>query len=239
MVFGMLYLLKLTVLSVLINVFTEFVLALVKLSNVSGIGYIDKIDFNLNDSVLLTIALILFTLFVKQRTFTLAISFLLTILVWMLFSVIQSYQAKSFSNILVYHTGGETVIDVKNKTKLFTDNKLNENAYNFHIKNNHTSYNYPNDCSTPITYIASDKSSVLVVKQESDLLLIPFFKPNILIVTNNCIPNEAVLETVMPDRVVCDGSNAMKTLKAIKKLCFGLKIPVYSTKENGFLELPL
>ena len=239
MFFGTLFLLKLSFITPLINLLTEFVLKIVRLSDVSGWGYIDKIDFGLNDAIIMSVALILLTLFVRRPSFSIAVSFLLMVLIGMMFSVIQSFMAKSASKIIVYHSNGETAIDVKNANKLISDNTLAKNSYNYHVKNNHSTYNYPLENRVPVSFVANDRQTVLVIKKEDDLLLVPFLNPSCLILTNNCVPDVSVLKKVKPDRIVCDGSNSVKSIRAIKKLCNNLKIPLYSTKENGFLELPL
>lgn len=239
MLLGFLLLLKLWLLSGVLNGLTRLVLFIVSLTDKAGVGYIDAIDFSFKDAVLLSVVILLFTAMINYRTYVYAVTLMITVIIWLLFSVLETYSVKSKNGLLVYQCNKQTAIDLKNKQVLFQYANVNQQAYDFHIKNNIASYNYADKFDVNYNFIDYNNNKVLIVKQGRDLSLIRYLQPDYLIITNNFVPDENDIINTKVRQVICDGSNSFKTLKLLKKLCNELKISVYSTKEKGFLELPL
>lgn len=239
MFLGLLAVLGITVISSLINSLTDLVINLVNVTNVPGIGYIDKIDFNYLDVMFLSALIITSAMLIRFRKFSHMINTLLLIIGWITCSTIDAYTNKIKSGVIIYQCNKETAIDIKNKTELIKDYNVSEKSYDFHIKNHHSYFNYPNHIPLHVNYIVANSNKILIVKRKADLNLCQHLLPNYLILTNNVIPNIVHLKQPKLKQVICDGSNTYKSIKAIKKLCTDLRISFYPTKEYGYLELPL
>lgn len=239
MLVSILYLFKLTFLVSIINFLTVLVFWLVDLTNNAGTGYIDKIDFTLVDFSFLVSILFVFYWMLKQKKFSLVLSALLLILFWQIFNIITVTTAKNEVSCTIYHVNKKYAMDLKNADCLFFTSKLNEKDYNFHIRNNHSGYNYPFFYDCQIGYIKSNGFSLLMIQKTSMISLVNLLRPSVVVFTNNTFPQEEMKFAYKPKMVIADGACDYKCLKKISLLCKKNDLNFYSTREFGFLKVSL
>lgn len=239
MFLGLVMVLKLSFVSTLINWLTKLVYYLVGLTDKAGWGYLDRIDFNFTDVLFLSSIILLMTLLIKHRRFHLALGALSLIIIWQTFSLLEVINKKQSVKVSVYHINKASVVEFKNNNKLLLDSICSKSDYEFHVKNNITSYNYSNEISSRFNFVSVKALRFLIINSDEDLKLIAPLKPNYVLIRNNVIPGEGILKYSGISQLIADGSSNYKTIKQLKQSCSKMNISFYATRENGFLELPL
>jgi competence protein ComEC len=237
MVLAFLYLIKLSFISVVLNFLARIIWFAVHLTDKKGWGYIDQIDFNKMDILFMVSFIVFVSVLVSSRSYRVFAGALYLLIGWQLTSILEAYSEKSRACIGIYHVGKHAVIDVKNTTTVLMRSDDDEKGYDFHVKPNHTSYNYANISSTNLDFVKTDGVSLFILKNESENKLAKLLKPAYLLVNNDTFIEEGVLESITPKLLIADGSNSYKYLKHLREMCDKCGIPFYSTKENGYLQL--
>jgi competence protein ComEC len=238
MFLAFLLLLKLNVIAPLINVCSAIIFKCIHLTDERGFGYADLIDFGWSDFVFLTTFTLVIAAFIKHRTYVYIAGAAAVMIVWQLISLFEIADKKSDSHLAIYHVNKQSVTDIKNTTQLHFNSSSGESDYNYHVKPNHTFYNYCDINNLKFDYVRSVNSSFFRLNSADQQALIPFLKPDYIIVSENVgfteefFPKSAKL-------IIADGSNNYKHVKELKALCDKFAIAFYSTAESGYLQLGL
>lgn len=239
MFLGVLYLLKLTIVSGIINKITGLVIYTIHITDVPGLGYLCNIDFSTMDMLFLMLIIILGALCIKQRSYYFATAFLAIVILWQILSVMGVSYKKNEMCLAVYQSNKGAAFDMKNKTQLRFASTLEQHDYDFHVRNHHITYNYSNELSFSYNYIKSGNFSFLQVKKAKDLTLLNYLKPSVVLFSQDVELSSEFIWTYKPMKVIADGSNKFFVIKNIKAICDKYEIPFHSTKENGFIKLHL
>lgn len=238
MFLGLIFLMKMSFITSIINLCSSLVFFCIHLTDAPGIGYLDHIDFGWKDLVCLSLLILFVSVFIKKRNFTYAAGMLSVIILWQLISLFEVADKKSDRHLSIYHVSKQSVIDLKNETSLIFNHNLTESNYNYHVKNNHTFYNYPSKSDMNFDYVKSEYGSVFRMRSENQNALIGFLKPQYLIITNNTEPDLSLLSKNLK-LLIADGSNSYSNIKKLRQLCDKFAVPFHSTAEKGYLELNL
>jgi competence protein ComEC len=239
MLLAFLVLVKLNVVSVIINFFTRIIWFIIHLTDKRDIGYIDRIDFTMADVLFMAVLIFSISMTIRYRSYRFFASSLCVIIVWQFISVIESYSDKSSSVIGIYHTNKHTAFEIKNRNFLSLNTDENEKGYDFHLKPNLTSYNYADLYSASVDYFKSEKTSFFHLRKKHQVALVKFLSPEYILISQQPDLSPEFLEHIRPKLLIADGSNSYAYLKNLKEKCARLEIPFYSTKENGYLQLDL
>ncbi|MBP7809633.1 MAG: ComEC family competence protein [Bacteroidia bacterium] len=239
MFLGILLLLKLSFIAPVVNFCTTLIFNCIHLTDAPGIGYIDHIDFGWRDLSFLTAFIIATTFFIKQRTYVYATGATVLLIVWQLSSLVEVIDKKSSSHLSIYQINKQSAVDLKNTQHVYFNANTSASNYSYHIKNNHTFYNYPSIESLNYDFVKSNRFSLLKLSAANQKALISFLKPDYLLVSDNLEVDESYFSAVNLKLVIADGSNKYWNIKKLRSLCDKFAIPFHSTAEKGYLQLDL
>lgn len=238
MFLAILLLLKLNFIAPLINLCSSVIFRCIHLTDGQGWGYMDFIDFGWRDFVFLTLFILMIATFIKHRTYVYLAGAAVIMILWQLISLFEITDKKPDSHLAIYHVSKRSVTEIKNSTQLHFNSSLGESDYNYHVKPNHTFYNYSDMNNMRFDYVKSMNLSLLKLSSVNQQVLIPVLKPDYILVSEN----NTLAEEFFPKSaklVIADGSNNYKHIKELKALCDKFAIPFYSTAESGYLQLGL
>jgi competence protein ComEC len=238
MFLGFLILIKMSFIVPFTNLCSAIIFYCIHVTDAPGIGYIDHIDFGWRDLMFLSAFIIAAAVFMKERRYVHISGAAILLILWQMISLCEVIDKKSASHISIYQVNKQSAVDLKNADKVYFDSEINTNNYNYHVKPNHTFYNYPEVNNLGFDFINSVNSSFLKISSIDRQKLIPFLKPNYLLVSNNT----ELVESYFPQTVklvIADGSNNYKNIKKLMVLCDKFAVPFHSTAEKGYIELNL
>lgn len=236
---GFLFLMKLSFVSVFINKMSSLIFGILQITDMPGLGYIDKIDFDIKDLYFMISVIMMIIFFVKFKTYFLLKAALIVVLCWQIFSLINVYSKKASSFVGIYQVNKFFVVDCKNAEKLMCSSNVDSSSYNYHVKTHQITYNYPILFNHTFSYIKSENISFLQVKSEEEFALIDFLKPHVILFSCNPEIDNYFTISYKPKKIIADGSNSYLFVKKLKKVSEMLGIPFSSTKESGFIKLNL
>jgi competence protein ComEC len=238
MFLGVLLLLKLSFIAPLINLCSSIIFYCIHLTDSRGIGYIDMIDFGWSDLAFLTAFILGMALFVKQRTYVYVAGSLVLLIFWQLGSLLEAAENKSESHIGIYHVNKQMAVDIKNAEVVHFGSVIYTSNYNYHVKPNHTFYNYPEIDSLKFDLVRSANTTLFKLSSNKLQTLIPLLKPDYLLISNNTGLSGSYLHKNIK-LVIADGSNNYKNIKELRALCDKFAVPFYATGEKGYIQLNL
>lgn len=239
MFLGILLVVKLSFFAPVINFCSGLIFYCIHLTDTQGIGYIDNIDFGWSDLFFLTAFIITTTLFMKQRTYVYVAGAAVLLILWQVTSLFEVIEKKSSSHLSIYHVNKQTAIDLKNTEQVYFNANTSSSNYNYHIKNNHTFYNYPTIDSLNFDYVKTKSWSLLKFNSLKQKALISFLKPDYLMISKNTEVDESCFSNPHLKLVIADGSNKYWNIKKLRGLCDKFAVPFHSTAEKGYLQLDL
>jgi competence protein ComEC len=239
MFLGILLLVKLSFIAPIVNFCSGLIFYCIHLTDEQGIGYIDSIDFGWRDLFFLTAFIIATTLFIKQRAYVYMAGAAVLLILWQVTSLFEVIDKKSSSHLSIYHVNKQTAIDLKNTEHVYFGTTTTASNYNYHIKNNHTFYNYPTINSFNFDYVKTKSWSLLKLNSQKLNALVSFLKPDYLLISNNSEIDESCFSNPHLKLVIADGSNKYWNIKKLRLLCDKFAVPFYSTAEKGYLQLDL
>ena len=222
-----------------INFLIQYLIIFIDFFNSANFGFIDKIDFNLIDSICLAILIVFLSLSIRQKSYKkLIISFSL-IIIWQFISLIDSYDSKNKSQLTIYHLKNASVFGLKNKEKVIF-NVYDILNYNYHIKPHLISFNYINVEYKTFNFIKVNNFSVLILSNQKCWPKTDLEKVNSIILCNNVklSPKDIKLFPIL-SMIVLDGSNNSYNIKKTEELCRKFAIKFYSTKTMGAAQIAL
>ncbi|MGZ3883326.1 MAG: ComEC/Rec2 family competence protein [Bacteroidia bacterium] len=238
MFLGFLALFKLTAVGTIINICVKGILFLVGLTDRSGWGYIDTIDFNLKDAVLMSLLIILLSAFFRSRSYVSLATALLLLIGWQLNAITEAYAEKNQNLAGVYQISRSYALDIKNRTGLLHSSGTAPGDYNFHVRPNHCTFSYPETTHLNIDYIKTKDVSVFHLKRKEHMSLLRFLQPDYVIVSRDTEIDPDLLKSLRKLKLlVADGSNTYKQVKHLTQLCTNFGISFYSTRDKGFIDL--
>ncbi len=238
MFLGLLLMIKLSFMTSIINFCSSIIFYCIHLTDAPGFGYIDYIDFGWRDLMFLSAFIIAAALFMKQRTYIYVAGAAVLLIFWQLTSLFEVTEKKSSSHLSIYHINKQSAMDLKNTNSVCFNSNLTYSNYNYHVKANHTSYNYANVDSLNFDFVKSTNNSLLKLSSINQQNLIQFLKPNYLLISNNVDLDEAQFPANLK-LVIADGSNNYKNIKKLRLLCDKFAVPFHSTAEKGYIQLNL
>ncbi|MBK7667260.1 MAG: ComEC family competence protein [Sphingobacteriaceae bacterium] len=216
MFLGILLVVKLSFIAPVINFCSGLIFYCIHLTDTQGIGYIDNIDFGWSDLFLLTTFVIATTLFMKQRTYVYVAGAAVLLILWQVTSLFEVIEKKSSSHLSIYHVNKQTAIDLKNTEQVYFNANTSSSNYNYHIKNNHTFYNYPTIDSLNFDYVKTKSWSLLKFNSLKQKALISFLKPDYLMISKNTEVDESCFSNPHLKLVIADGSNKYWNIKKLR-----------------------
>lgn len=238
MCLGILILLKLSFIAPVLNLCSAFIFYIIHLTDSPHFGYIDNIDFGWRDLIFLSAFIISVSIFLREKKYVYAAGAATLMIIWQLISLFEVIEKKNDAHISVYHISRQTFVDVKNTNVLYFNPGLDASNYNYHIRPNHTVYNYPVLDSLKFDLVISGDAKFLKIGSEDQNALVGFMKPDYLLVTDNAELNESSLLKSIK-LVVADGSNKYQNIKKLKTLCDKFAVPFHSTAEKGYVQFDL
>ncbi len=238
MFLGILILIKFSFIAPLVNLCSAIIFYCIHLTDASGVGHIDYIDFGWRDLTFLSAFIIAVAIFMKERIYIYVTGAAVLLIIWQLVSLLEVAEKKSSSHLSIYHISKRSAVDLKNANVLYFNSNLSNSNYNYHIKPNHTFYNYPAIDTLNFQYVRSSKNSFLKLNLADQQTLIPFLKPDYLLVSDNAVLEETYFPKTVK-LVIADGSNKYQNIKELKALCDKFAVPFHSTAEKGYIELDL
>lgn len=224
---------KLNVIAVLINLITEGLIWFINLFNSKNTGYIDAIHFSFLDVLFLTTFIVLISIAVQYREYKQLVFSLIVLITWQLFSLFESYSAKTKSLLTIYNVRNKSTVSVKNKTNV----SLSEVAiadYNFCIKPHMTSFNNPELFQVTFNALKTKNQFVLILNKRGFWPGADYKKVNTLLLSNNFkLTKQDIVKFENLNIIVMDASNNNYTLAKTEELCRNFGITFYNTKYKG------
>lgn len=230
---AVLVVIKIAKTALLVNWLVAFLNWFIQLFNSSSGGYIDNIDFNLIDAMLMSAVIILISAAIYYRSYRYVLYVFLFIITWQINGLIDSYRAKDEKLFTVYQIKKQAVCSVKNKNFVIADSIKHED-YTYHVRPQLVSFNYPRLNYQKFNYVKTVDQTILLLNRRN-------FWPDInpravltLVVSNGFKLKESDMETFTHLKLlVADGSNNSYEVKQLAKLCSKFGVEFYSTKEKG------
>jgi competence protein ComEC len=224
---------KISFITTVINGTVKFLIVFIQFFNSSSIGYVDRIDFDFYDAVLLVSLIITITFFLQKRSFNFAIASLIIIIGWQFYSVYQSFQSKSETLLAVYHTKKKSSYVVKNKSFTFI-NQIDSLNYDYSIKNHVTSFNNAELKVKEFNMVSFMNDQTFFYTKQN------FYPPVNLNTINTLVLCNAVK---LPEKdfekfsglklLIADGTTSNYGIKKLQKLCSKFDIKFYNTAASG------
>jgi competence protein ComEC len=230
---ALLVVLKMGNIAACINSLIKFLIWFIGLFNFSGLGYIDNIDFSKTDAILLSAFIFIISLTFYKRSYRYVVYLFLLLIFWQTNALIVSWQVKQQNLLTVYHVKKESVFSVKNKIEVYLDS-VSDKVFNFHIKPQMISFNYPAIITRKFNYIHSGNKTILVLNKKNFWPEIDKKSVSTLVISNNFRLSSKDLEEFSSLKLlVADGSNNNYILRHLEELCSKFGIEFYSTKHKG------
>lgn len=231
-------LLKLSLVTLLVNKLTALLLVFIKLFNAEGVAFIDHIDFSLIDSIMLTLFLFMANSAILKRRFIYAQLTFLILIIWQLYGLLSSMQAKQLNELVIYH-----IPKASSKTIKFGDHVLidhmDTSKYSMHVKPAITTYNYPLKSFKNFNYFNTNNVQLLSLSEKNKLPLNKHLKVSHVLVSNNAVPPDEFFNSYRFSVLIADGSNNRYSCRLLKDKCEKLGVDFYSTDQQGAFILPL
>lgn len=225
--------LKLNFFSFLINQLVYVLLAFINLFNSTSYGFIDNIHFYMFDVFFLSLFTALLAFSIQQKSVKHLTASLMVLILWQIKSIYDSAVCKQKSVFTVYQNKRESFYSLKNKTTT-TINTTDSSDFNFHVKPNIISYNYPTLKINEFNSINTSKESILILNKNNYWPVISLEKITVLVISNNFKLNEAeLIKFTKLKKVVVDGSNNNFTIKKTEELSRKFGFEVYNTSIQG------
>ncbi len=227
-----LLLLKLKFVSSVINFLMFWLIKFINLFSQNN-SSIELIDFKMIDVLFLSVLIVLFTLSLQKRSYSLALSTLIILISWQMVSIFYTYESKSKSLISVYQLNKYNTVAIKNTNTVLV-NQIDTSNYNFHIKPHFTSFNNPTIKVDNYNFVNYKDLNILLLSKKNFFPVVNFKIVTTLIVANNFKLKEEYLQNFSTlKQIVVDGSNSNYNVKNIEKLCTSFGCSFYSTKHKG------
>ncbi len=230
-------LLKLSFVTWTTNVITALMVKFISLFNSESWSFIDRIDFNMVDSLGLSLVLFFFTALCIKRSYAYAMSLMSVIILWQVFALENSYDSKTKTEVVVYQTHDASSFSLKYGIGTVL-NCLDSAHYSMSIKPNIVSYNNTEMHVLPFNYVRSDKVKFLTLNKK-------FKTPREMkgvthiLVSNNSIPDEEFFDRIKPKILIADASNSYWVVRKLERMCEEMQIQFHSTRDKGAFILPL
>jgi competence protein ComEC len=124
------------------NLTIYYLIKFIGLFNISGYGFLDHLDFNAADLLLLSLLTVMVSATLHHRSYRLAACSLVLLITWQFYSLVCSANVKSLNLLTVYHVGKSSAISAKNGLNVKLS-MTDSSQYNYHVKPHITSFNYP------------------------------------------------------------------------------------------------
>jgi competence protein ComEC len=223
---------KLSFAAVIINHLAGFMFGFIALFNHPW-GFIDNVDFRWTDAILLSLFIILFSFALHQRSFKITVASLLTLIIWQINGIVDSWQSKNTSGFTVYQVNKENAFTIKNRTEALMDS-VSRTKYNFHVRPHVVSFNYPALEIKGFNSISASREEILLLSKKGFWPQADYARISVLVISNNFRLAEADLgRFISLKKIVCDGSNNRYIIGRLKELCDKFGIEFYNTREQG------
>lgn len=231
-------LLKMAFVSTLVNLLTGFLLTFIKLFNTEGWAFIDRIDFNFIDAIVLTILLFLITHVFITRSYYYVFVLMITLISWQLFSLVDSFSSKMDNELVVFQLNKVSCMSLKNKLNTVLSVHDSDN-YSTSIKPNLITYNNTDIHLAPFNSVRYAGFNFLTLNQQNKVPDVVSKRLTHLLISNNCIPQVSFLDKTRPKVLIADGSNSYWAVRKLERLCEEYHIQFHSTYDKGAFVLPL
>ncbi|MGZ4042912.1 MAG: ComEC/Rec2 family competence protein [Bacteroidia bacterium] len=225
--------LKITKLSLVINLIIKGLFGFINLFNKPGAGFIDNIHFELMDALIVSLLLIIISGAIYYRSYRYAMFSFILILVLQVNGIISAFLAKDKNLFSVYQVNKREAYSVKNKMEVLTDS-IEASHYNYHVKPHLISFNYPYVKQGPFNYVRAGNTEILCLTKKGLWPQCNYAFITGLVVSNNFALKEKDLELFKNLRtIIADGSNNSYTIKNLVVLCNKFGIEFYNTRQKG------
>ncbi len=219
--------------TIVINFIVNFLIGFINLFNSPNVGFIDNIDFDWFDAILLSLCIILISVTLYYRSYKYLVYSLVIIILWQINNVFSSFQIKEKKLFAVYQIKKQAAYSFKNKRNVEI-NEVNKSDFNYHIKPHLISLNYPDLQKEGFNYFELNKLAVLILNRESFWPKVEYKNISTLVISNNFKLTAYDLENFGNLKLlVADGSNNTHVIRHLAKLCGKFGIEFYNTKEKG------
>ncbi len=230
---AVLVVIKIGKISLLINFIIKCLIGFINLFNTPDLGFIDNIDFDWFDAILLSILVMAFSSAFYYRSYKYLVYAFVLLIFWQINGIIFSYQYKEQKLFAVYQVKKAPAYCVKNKRDVLM-NELNRPDFLYHVKPHLVSFNYPRMKNNSFNFLQIDKNNILILNKDNFWPQVDKNTVSTLVVSNNFKISERDLEEFGNLKLlVADGSNTNYALKQLEKICGKFDVEFYSTKNKG------
>jgi competence protein ComEC len=234
----LLVLINITKTVLIIDPLIQFLCAFIRLFNDPG-TYIDNIEFNFSDSLLMFAVVVFISAALYYRSFKFSLYSLVFIVVWQLNGIIGSFAHKKTDLFTVYHIRKEKLCSVKNGGTVQLDS-VNAKSYGQHVRPQLVSFNHPQLKIAGFNQVISSKENIVWLKQNKNWPKLDRSKISTIVLSDNFKLTPDHLKGLSSLRtIVVDGSNSLRTISRIKEICSKFGINFYNTAESGAFVLNL
>ncbi len=196
-------------------------------------GYIDRIDFNGTDAVLLTLFIFLISIAVQYHSYLHLRHATFALIAWQLISLVYSYKAKTSVCFSVYKLKGTEAYLFKNGQTVYFDPPDRTN-YKRHIEPHLTEFNYPLLQQQRFNYLKWGNWAILVCGGKTAIGEQERLVVNTIVITGNYkISPEELSHLKGLKRLVIGSDNSQKTARYTEELSRKFKLDFYNVKQSG------
>lgn len=219
--------------AIVVNYITNWLIAFITFFNSAKFGFIDSIDFTLNDALFLSVLIILLSIAFQTKSYKqVALSFVILIS-WQVFAITNSFNSKSENMFVVYQINKKHSVLVKNTTTSVL-NELDSSKFLYSVKPHIISFNNTSLAVKDFNYVAKNNKNILILKKANFLPDISFHKIHYLVLANNFRLTKTHMQGFSNLKaIIIDGSNNSVTTKKNEELSRKFGIELIKTKEKG------
>lgn len=233
MLLAMFILFKVIGMVTLVNGLIKILIWFISLFNSGTYGYIDNVDFTFADSIFLTLLIFLFSIALQYRSYSYMRNAFLLLVFWQISSIYSSYRSKTAVQFALYKLQREEGFSIKNGREVSVS-EVGKRNFDFHIKPNLNSYNYPKLKNENFNYLEKSGKGILILKGKQSLKNFDAGKLRTLILSDNCRINEEEIERFENlELIVSGGSNSENSIAYAEKLSRKFKLGFYCVKRKG------
>lgn len=224
------------VLVYIINTSTGIMLWLSQLTDNSNYGFIDFICFSKWDLCFMTLTIILCLMIISTKSYKQVIGLFLIIIVWISFSIVNSFADSKQKELIVFHIKQKSVFALRVGHCVYGNfDDINEKDVQRYVKPYLLKIT---DLKIIHTKANSFKLSSVLFLKNNNYNSVENLNPNYILVSNDISVKLTTNYKTKPV-IIADCSNSYKFVKKLKKECDCLEIPFYSIKEHGAFHIKL
>ncbi len=193
--------------AIIINYTVDFLVVFINLFNANGIGFVDMIHFTVSDTLFLSALIVVLSLTLQYRSFSLARASIVLLIIWQLFAFRDAFFQKQSELFTLYDVKNRHVFSFKNKTRVLISNN-SQSDYNFHVKPQFISFSNPEIIHRNFNFLQYKNKRLLILDKPCFWPATEVKNVKVLLLCNNfMIANQDLLSFDSLEVIVSGSSN--------------------------------